>query len=177
MQALRERQSIVCLWFYFSDDVTLNTFHVPFVIFTSKNDAFLQIHFSPISHNLMEQARLPACQRECQARPLRDYPRQTRKSTWNIRTALGTLFIPDAPLASCPNPSQQGQSRSTGNCSFTKINHRHKSKTMKNQEGKKQERGRKEDASLHLWNSLCKSKAVTALQPLESFAHTLLPNI
>lgn len=39
------------LWFYFSDDVTLNTFHVPFVIFTSKNDAFLQIHFSPISHN------------------------------------------------------------------------------------------------------------------------------
>lgn len=52
----------VCLWFYFSDDVTLNTFHVPFVIFTSKNDAFLQIHFSPISHNLMEQARLPACQ-------------------------------------------------------------------------------------------------------------------
>lgn len=51
-QTLRERQSIVCLRFYFSDDVTLNTFRVPFVIFTSKNDAFLQTHFSPISHGL-----------------------------------------------------------------------------------------------------------------------------
>lgn len=109
LQTLRERQSIVCLWFYFSDDVTLNTFHVPFVIFTSKNDAFLQIHFSPISHKLMEGARLPACQRGCRARPLRDYPTQPHKSTWNTRMALGTLFIPDALLAPCPNPSQQGQ--------------------------------------------------------------------
>lgn len=72
LQTLRERQSIVWLWFYFSDDVTSNTFHVPFVIFTSKNDAFLQIHFSAISHNLMEQSQLPACQRECQAHPHRD---------------------------------------------------------------------------------------------------------
>lgn len=139
-QTFREWQSIVCLWFYFSDDVTLNTFHVPFVIFTSKNDAFLQIHFSPISHNLMEQARLPGWQRACQARSLCGYPTQTRTSTWNTRRALDTLFIPDALLASCPNPSQQGQSRRATNCSFTKIKHRHKSKTAKNQEGKKSKR-------------------------------------
>lgn len=34
---------------------------------------------------------------------------------------------------------------------------------------------RKEDAFLHLWNRLCKSKAVTALRPLEYFTHMLLP--
>lgn len=103
-QTLREWQSIVWLWFYFSDDVTLNTFHVPFVIFTSKNDAFLQIHFSPVSHNLMEQSQLPACQSECRTCPHCCYHRQTHKSTWNIRTALGMLFFTDALLDLCPNP-------------------------------------------------------------------------
>lgn len=118
LQSLREWQSIVWLWFYFSDDVTLNTFHVPFVIFTSKNDAFLQIHFSPISHNLMAQRQLPAWQRGCRARPHCGSHRQTHMSTWSIQTALGALFIPDALLASCPNPFAAGPGQETRELQF-----------------------------------------------------------
>lgn len=170
-QTLRERQSIVRLRFYFSDDVTLNTFRVPFVIFTSKNDAFLQTHFSPISHgpNGTSSAACLSGRVSGPSSP-RGHPTRASKSTWNTRMASCLSQMPFWL------PARILRSRRTGNCSFTEINHRHKSKTVKKQgEKKKIKKGgeRKEDVSLHL----CESKAVTALQALGSFAHMLLPNI
>lgn len=134
-QTLRERQSIVRLPFYFPDDVTLNTFRVPFVIFTSKNDAFLQIHFSPISHDSNGTCSA-AClsQRESVGPVLSPWlshtdPQEHLEYTGGIRH----LVYPRCPSGSLPKSfSAEGQSRRTGNCSFTEINHRHKSKTVKN---------------------------------------------
>jgi len=116
-QTLREWQSIVWLWFYFSDDVTLNTFHVPFVIFTSKNDAFLQIHFSPISHNLMEQSQLLACQRASgpsSLRLLQTDPREHLEYTVGVRY----LVYPRCPFGFLPKSFVAGPGQETRELQF-----------------------------------------------------------